>query len=151
VREAEDLVSRELEVSQHRRRAAKVAGHVHPAPVEWVESRHRETVSQARQLVADTVWSGGVHPVADEWSPPPALGELRDLSRAAARVLYPLDVSTGEHGLLIDACAGSAALARTSSDPEAIRYVVDLGALAGVRLTFGDYSSPATEVQETLF
>ena len=151
VREAEDLISHELEVSQHRRRAAKVAAYVNPAPVRWVESRHRETVAQARQLVADSVWPGPVHPAADDWTPPAALGALREPPPGAARVLYPLDVAAGEHGLMFDACAGSAALARTGPGPDAIHYVVDLGALAGVRLVFGRYISPETEVQESLF
>ena len=74
VREAEDLVSRELEVSQHRRRAAKVAAYVHPAPARWVSSRHHETVAQAKRLVADTVWSGRVHPVATSGRRPPRWG-----------------------------------------------------------------------------
>jgi hypothetical protein len=151
VREAEDLVSRELDVAQHRRRAGKVAAYVNPAPTALVASRHRETVTQAVRLVADTVWPGRVRPMADEWVSPAATGELHESAPVGGRVAYPLDVTTGEHGLQIDACAGPAALARTQPGPDAISYVVDVGKLSGVRLVLGDYTSPPTEVQESLF
>ncbi|MET1005260.1 MAG: hypothetical protein ABWX96_06910 [Propionibacteriaceae bacterium] len=151
VREAEDLVSRELDVAQHRRRAAKVAAYVTPAPPTYVASRHREAVSQATALVTGTVWPGQVRPIADEWQPPAAQGELHESAPMGGRVAYPLEVSTGEHGLLVDACAGPAALARTQPGPDVIRYVVDLGKLSGTRLVLGDFASPETEVQESLF
>ena len=151
VREAEDEVTRRLEVPQHRRRAAKAAAYVQPALRSRVEARHQETVAQAAELIAGTVWGGGVQPSRDRWEPPPAAEPLLDPPPSGRRLAYPHPLSDGEHGLHVDAAAGPAVLASTESGPDALRYVADLGQLAGCRVVLGDYTSAEAELQETLF
>jgi len=151
VRDAEDAVSRELQVPQHRRRAAKVAAFARPAPADRVAARHRETVAQASRLLSDTVWGPGLFPVAEEWVPPVAMGALRDPPPHGSWVDYPHRLSAGEHGLHVEACAGYAALVRTQADPDALRFLVDLGQLQGRRVVLGTFTSPPAEVQEAMF
>jgi len=151
VREAEDEVTRRLEVPQHRRRAAKVAAWVQPAPAAAVRARHQESVAQARELVAGTVWGGDVFPREEVWAPPPASRALHGPPPSGRRLAYPNALSEGEHGLQVEAAAGSAVLARTQPGADALRYVVDLGELVGCRVVLGDYTSAEAELQEPLF
>jgi hypothetical protein len=151
VREAEDTVTRELELPQHRRGAAKAAAVAHPAPPDRVAARHAETVSQVVRLLAETVWGPGLDVVTAAWVPPGATGALRQPPPHGSWVEYPHDPTVGRHGLQVEACAGAVALARTEDGPDAVRYVVDLSRLKGVRLVPGSYRSPAAEVQEALF
>jgi hypothetical protein len=151
VRDAEDAVSRELQVAQHRRRAAKVAALVRPAPADRVAARHRETVAQASRLVSDTAWGPGLSPVTEEWAAPTAMGALRNLPPHGSWVQYPHRLTAGEHGLRVEACAGYAALVRTEAGPDALRFLADLGELKGRRVTLGAFTSPPAEVQEAMF
>ena len=151
VRDAEDAVSRELQVPQHRRRAAKVAALAHPAPAARVLARHQETVTQASRLVHETVWGPGLAPVAEEWGPPAAMGALRNPPPRGSWIDYPHSLTAGEHGLQVEACAGYAALVSTDPDPDALRFLVDLGQLKGRRVVLGAFTSPPAEVQEAMF
>ena len=151
VREAEDAVSQELQLPQHRGGNAKAAALARPLPRRRAEARHRETVAQAGQLVRDTVWGPGLAPVAEDWSPPEAMGALREPPPHGHRITYPHDLATGEHGLHVEACAGAAALARTGTDADAVRFLVDLGRLRGRRVVLGPFISPVAEVQEAMF
>jgi hypothetical protein len=151
VREAEDAVSRELQVPQHRRRSAKVAALAAPAPAHRVAERHRETVAQAARLVGDTVWGPGLCARLEAWVPPPAMGALRGPPPQGSWIPYPHPLTTGEHGWDIEACAGPAALARTEPGEDAVRFLVDLGELKGRRVALGPFASPAVEVQEAMF
>ena len=114
-------------------------------------ARHLETVAQASRLLADTVWGPGLTVVHEDWVPPAATGALRDPPPRGSWVPYPHDLTVGAHGLLVEACAGAVALARTETGSDAVRYVVDLSRLKGVRLTLGAQRSPAAEVQEAMF
>lgn len=151
VREAEDTLTRELELPQHRRGAAKAAAVAHPAPAERVAARHAETVTQVVRLLAGTVWGPGMDVVREPWTPPEAMGVLRQPPPQGSWVEYPHDLAVGRHGLQVEACAGTVALARTEDGSDAVRHVVDLGRLRGIRLVLGSYTSPAAEVQEALF
>jgi hypothetical protein len=151
VREAEDAVSRELQVPQHRRRAAKVAALAAPAPAHLVAERHRETVAQAARLVTHTVWGPGLSSRVEPWVPPAAMGALAEPPPHGSWVPYPHRLSAGEHGWDIEACAGPAALALTEPGEDAVRFLVDLGELKGRRVVLGSFSSPPAEVQEALF
>jgi hypothetical protein len=151
VREAEDAVSRELQVPQHRRRAAKVAALAAPRPAHVVAERHRETVAQVVRLVTDTVWGPGLCARVEAWVPPAAMGALREPPPHGSWIPYPHPLATGEHGWDIEACAGPAALARTEPGEDAVRFLVDLGELKGRRVLLGAFSSPAAEVQEAMF
>jgi hypothetical protein len=151
VRDAEDAVSRELQVPQHRRRAAKVAALARPAPADRVVARHRETVAQASRLLSDTAWGPGLSPVAEEWVPPAAMGALREPPPHGSWVDYPHRLTAGEHGLHVEACAGYAALVRAEAAADALRFLVDLGQLKGRRVVLGAFTSPPAEVQEAMF
>ena len=151
VREAEDTLTRELSLPQHRRGAAKAAAVAHPAAADRVAARHAETVAQASRLLTDTVWGPGLTVVQEEWPLPAAMGVLRLPPPRGSWVEYPHDLTTGSHGLLVEACAGAVALARTEEGPDAVPHVVDLSRLKGVRLLLGSYRSPAAEVQEAMF
>lgn len=151
VREAEDEVTRRLEVPQHRRRAAKAAAYVQPAARSRVEARHQETVVQAADLLAGTAWNGDLEPSQDVWPPPPAAAALLEPPPSGSRLAYPHALSHGEHGLQVEAAAGPAVLARTEPGVDALRYVADLGQLAGCRIVLGDYTSAEAELQESLF
>ena len=151
VREAEDALTRELALPQHRRGAAKAAAVAHPAPADRVAARHAETVAQASRLLTETVWGPGLTVVQEEWRPPAAMGVLRLPPPHGSWVEYPHDLTTGSHGLLGEAGAGAVALARTEEGPDAVPHVVDLSRLKGVRLLLGTYRSPAAEVQEAMF
>ena len=151
VREAEDEVTRRLEVPQHRRRAAKAAAFARPAPPAVVHARHAETVAQAAELVAAALQEEGLAPVDHQWHPAEAMRLLHAPPPSGSRLVYPHPLGEGEHGLHIEAVAGPAALARTDPAPDALRYVVDLGSLTGCRVVVGDFTSAEAELQETLF
>jgi hypothetical protein len=116
-----------------------------------VAARHRETVAQASRLVGDTVWGPGLSPVTEEWAPSAAMGALRDPPPHGSWVGYPHRLTAGEHGLGVEACAGYAALVRTEADPDALRFLADLGELKGRRVVLGAFASPPAEVQEAMF
>ncbi|WP_375432626.1 hypothetical protein [uncultured Friedmanniella sp.] len=153
VREAEDLVTAELDVPQHRRRAAKVAALAHPAPRARVVERHAETVAQVAALLDRAGFGPGLVPLQERWAPPAAMGALAAEPPSGSWLDYPHDLRVGAHGLDVEACAGPAVLARTGPDVGAgtLRYLVDLGRLTGARIVLGDVTSPEAEVQETLF
>jgi hypothetical protein len=151
VREAEDLVTAELEVPQHRRRAAKVAALARPADRTRVATRHTETVEQVAALLGRAALGPGLAPIREQWHPPSDMGLLAVPPPQGSWVEYPSDLLTGSHGLLVEACAGPAVLARTRPEADASRYVVDLGRLKGARIVLGDVESPEAEVQEPLF
>lgn len=151
VREAEDTLTRELALPQHRRGAAKAAAVAHPATADRVAARHAETVAQASRLLGETVGGPGLTVVQEEWRPPEAMGVLRLPPPRGSWVEYPHDLALGSHGLRVEACAGAVALARTEQGPDAVAQVVDLSRLKGVRLELGAYRSPAAEVQEAMF
>jgi len=151
VRDVEDEVTRRLAVPQHRRRAAKAAAYVQPTDPARLEARHEETVVQAAELIAGTDWDGSLATSSDVWVPPPAVGALHEPPSSGSRLAYPHPLGTGEHGLLVEAAAGPAVLARTEAAPDALRYVADLGQLTGRRIVLGDHTSAEAELQETLF
>jgi hypothetical protein len=151
VREAEDLVTAELEVPQHRRRAAKVAALARPAERRRVRSRHAETVEQVASLLAHAGLGPRLVPLHEQWSPPPDMGVLAGEPPQGSWVEYPNDLLDGDHGLAVEACAGAAVLARTRPGIDAARYLVDLGRLTGARIVLADVDSADAEFQEPLF
>lgn len=151
IREAEDLVTAELEVPQHRRRAAKVAALAKPAGRASVAARHAETVEQVAALLGSAGLGPRLVPLDEQWDPPPDMGALAGEPPQGSWVEYPHDLLAGGHGLLVEACAGAAVLARSRPEADASRYVVDLGRLKGARIVLGDVESPEAEIQEPLF
>ncbi|WP_405728716.1 DUF2797 domain-containing protein [Streptomyces sp. NBC_00028] len=141
VRFLEDALTRHLGLTQAVRAAAKLnslAAMSDLAPAQLAHKSHLDSAVAALDAMNVTA-------TPEPWTPP---GQ-GDLLRGAERVLYPHDVREGEHGLTPVACIGSQVLAALDGDE--LRYLLDLGALKGRRLTFGAYTSPSTAVQSALF
>jgi hypothetical protein len=146
VRRLEDALTRELGLAQTVHRTAKVAALAEPDPGR-AHAEHERVVASATTALAAL----GVTASRQEWSPPPEGLALRSPDQRRGRAVYPHDLRAGEHGFRIESCSGTQVLARVSADAEDVRYVVDLNTLKGRRVVFGDYTSPATTFQESLF
>ena len=145
VRELEDRVSTELGLPQHRGRHSKVLAFTTLVDRTRVLAEHESAVRQ----VVDLVGVEGSEP--EVWAPSLAAVPLADARGAHRWVPYPHDVTAGQHGFAVDACCGPAALVRLRDQPDAVPYVVDLGALKGRRLVLGPFTSAEVDVQESLF
>jgi Protein of unknown function (DUF2797) len=151
VRVVEDAITEHTGLTQTKRRAAKVAALERPAAAEAIRAEHHDAVHQAREVVAAAPTRIGVDPADVAWTrPPPADAFFADVP-VGGWLPYPHDLRTGDHGFQIDGVAGSAVLVRLRDDADAVRYVVDLGAIAGSRIAIGPYESPDTPVQMSLF
>ncbi|GAA1022112.1 hypothetical protein Aple_064700 [Acrocarpospora pleiomorpha] len=149
VRMLEDALSRELGLTQTVRGTAKLGALADPDPAR-IHAAHERVVDRAIAALADL----GVSIVRDEWEPPGVSLALRSPQQQGERAVYPHDLRHGEHGFLVESCSGSHVLARLSSDathPDGVRYVLDLNTLKGRRITIGDYTSPETILQGSLF
>lgn len=146
VRYLEDVVSREIGVSQVVRGAAKLAALADP-DASRVRAAHEHVVENVMTFLVTL----GVSNRREEWSPPAEGLALRSPQLQGDRAVYPHDLREGEHGFHIESCAGTQILARLAASPEAVRYVLDLNALKGRRLVLGDFQSPETTLQTALF
>ncbi|MFI0412398.1 DUF2797 domain-containing protein [Actinomadura sp. 3N508] len=146
VRHLEDALSRQLGLTQTVRTAAKLAALAEPDP-DRARTTHENIVTSALSTLADM----GIRPTRHEWKPPAEGQEIRSPQPPGRRVVYPHDLRDGEHRFLIQSCSGSQALARLSTDELDARYVLDLNVLKGRRILTGDYTSPQTTHQESLF
>lgn len=143
VRFLEDALSRRLDLTQTVRAAAKLNALAAMTDLTPAQLAHKTHLDSA--LVA--LDSMNIPAMPEPWTPPTE-GEL--MHTDAERALYPHDVRTGEHGFTPIACIGSQVLAALD-DADELRYLLDLGALKGRRLTFGTYASPSAAVQSSLF
>lgn len=147
VRQLEDALARQAGLAQSVRGARKLAALVDLDP-ERTQAAHADAVTTAAESLAAL----GVTPAAETWTPP---GEAAALlaPHHQQRAVYPHDLRDGQHGLRIEACAGSQVLARISSDSDAdaVRYVADLNAVKGRRVVAGQFTSPQTAIQTALF
>ena len=150
VRVFEDAITEHTGLSQTKRRAAKVAALERPAPAEAVLAEHRDAVAQAVDVVRSHPGGTGVEPAEAVWSRPEVSEPFFADVPTGGWLPYPHDLRAGDHGFLVDAVAGSTLLARLRPEDD-VRYVVDLGAVAGSRITLGRYESPYTPVQMSLF
>jgi hypothetical protein len=113
-------------------------------------------VGRARALVRTDFAAGAgtsagpVSAVDERWEPPAVMAPLLGPAPPGGWPLYAHDLAAGQHGFDVDAGAGQAVLARTRRTDDT-RYVVDLGALRGVRVVPGDAESPPSAVQTALF
>jgi hypothetical protein len=146
VRQLEDAVSRELGMSQAVRGTAKLVGLLQPDH-NRAQVAHEHAVQDAAVVLATL----GISGTREQWRPPAAGAALRSSQPAGGRVVYPHDLRQGEHRFHIESCAGTLVLARLSADADALRYVLDLNALRGRRVVFGDFRSPKATVQASLF
>ena len=148
---AEDEATQQLHLRQTKRRSAKVAALVQPAPPGHIEQQHRETVERLLHLLKPMTATTDLALPVEHWVPPAAYAPFLDERSRTDWVPYPHDLGSGEHGLYIEGCAGPAALVRTRDDADAPYYVADLGLLKGRRVIAGDHVSPDATVQTALF
>lgn len=147
----EDAVTRELALPQSRRTAAKMAALAAPAPRAHILSHHEQVVARTAALVREMCRSIEAVSVSDVWLPPADVKMFLGDALAGSRAPYPHDLTSGDHGFHVEACIGSATLVRIEPSEDAIRCVVDLGALKGARVVAGDFVSRESVVQASLF
>ncbi len=146
----EDAITERAGIAQTKRRMTKATALERPAPPEALDAEHRGAVEQAIEVLAARSDLPGVELHRDPWEPPAAtIGFFADIP-IGGWLPYPHNLLGGDHGFHIDAVAGSTVLARLRADDD-VRYVVDLGSLAGCRIALGAYASPDTPVQMSLF
>ncbi|QFY14247.1 DUF2797 domain-containing protein [Nonomuraea phyllanthi] len=146
VRHLEDALSHELGLAQAIRATAKLAALVAFDP-DHIDDEHEKAVDQAITALAAL----GIASEREAWRSPADSHALRDPQRSSERALYPHDLRTGEHGFSVEACSGPHALARLSSRDDDSLYLFDLNAPKGHRVLIGNYTSPRTTVQGSLF
>lgn len=146
VRYLEDALTRQLNIPQSVRSAAKAAALARLLGLESARAAHEQTVERAAQLLPYL----GADPVLESWTAPEAGHALRSPDPGTERALYPHDLHRGEHGFHIDSCIGSHLLVRLTPAAD-IRYVLDLSVLKGRRVVLGAFTSPAPTTQGTLF
>lgn len=144
VRYAEDAITSRLDLPQTVRAQAKLRALAAVRDLTGASAAHDDAVVRATDAL-----SGMDIPAAPEKWAPPGEGKLLR-AFGAQRVLYPHDLRAGEHGFTSVSCVGSQVLAVLEKDAET-NYLLDLGALKSCRITFGDFSSPGTAVQSSLF
>ena len=147
----EDAITEHAGLSQTKRRAAKLAALERPAPADAVRAEHRDAVAQAADVVGSHPGRSGVESTEAVWTRPEVSEAFFADVPTGGWLPYPHDLRVGDHGFLIDAVAGSTLLARLRPGADEVRYVVDLGSVAGCRLTLGRFESPYTPVQMSLF
>lgn len=145
VRYLEDTLSRELNLAQTVRGTAKRAALATP-DLGRARAAHERIVESALSVLE----SRGIGTDQQEWVPPAESLALRSPERGQERAVYPHDLREGEHGFSIESCSGSQALVRLPADT-GVRYVLDLNFLKGHRILIGDYTSPQTAHQGSLF
>ncbi|GII96727.1 DUF2797 domain-containing protein [Sinosporangium siamense] len=144
VRQLEDALTRRLQLSQAIRAAAKLKALACLTDLATARAAHEHHVAR----VTDALDDMGVPSMLEAWTPP-AEGSLL-CTAGRERILYPHDLREGRHGFTLVSCIGSQFLAVLDHD-DAMGYLLDLGMLAGRRITLGRFSSPGVEVQTTLF
>lgn len=146
----EDAITERAGIAQTKRRITKATALERPATSEALTAEHRDAVEQATEVLASQSDDPGVELHREPWEPPAAMiGFFADVP-IGGWLPYPHNLVGGDHGFHIDAVAGSTVLARIREHDD-VRYVVDLGALAGCRIALGAYASPDTPVQMSLF
>lgn len=143
VRAWEDRVSREAGVGQVVRPAAKAAGLSGPVDVAQLRAQHERSLARVGELLADIP---GATPLAEPWPNP------RDITDLAGRTLrsYPGTLAEGEHGFTVQDCWGPIALVGLDGEQES-SWAVDLSALTGHRVRWGEHATAVPTIQDSLF
>lgn len=145
VRHLEDAVSTNLPPTQFVRGAAKFAALLHPRPPLHVEQTNKAMADVVRDYVAELSLEG-FETVEEQW-------RRSDFSDAVAtpgrRTAYPQSLDAGQHGMRLDSILGPTALARLDGADGA--FLVDLGALKGRKVRFGNFQTEVPALQESLF
>ncbi|MBD7995104.1 DUF2797 domain-containing protein [Arthrobacter sp. Sa2CUA1] len=145
VRVLEDALSSGLGLTQAVRAGAKCASLAAPLPAAAITDINTGHAEAARALLF-TLDPAGFEVVKDSWSRPAAFDAVLEQHGAG---IYPLPLTTGEHGLLIRGMLGSTALV-AAGDAE-LCFLADLTQLKGRRLELGRFSSTLPALQEPLF
>lgn len=145
VRHLEDAVSTNLPPTQFVRGAAKFAALLHPRPPLHLEQTNKAMADVVRDYVAGLSLEG-FEPVNEQW----ARSEVSEgVAVPSNRTAYPQPLDSGRHGIRLDAMLGPTALAGLDgADGE---FLVDLGALKGRKIHFGDYQTDVPALQGSLF
>ncbi|WP_203854463.1 DUF2797 domain-containing protein, partial [Dactylosporangium siamense] len=144
VRQLEETLSARLDIPQTVRATTKLQVLLHP---DIDLTAHRSHVARAAAALTDL----GYAPAPTPWSPPAAGHHLRNTQSGQHRAIYPHPLRTGEHGFHVGSCLGTRILVQLTPDPDAIRYILDLNKLKGMKISLGAFTSPATRTQTELF
>ncbi|MFB9164356.1 DUF2797 domain-containing protein [Arthrobacter psychrochitiniphilus] len=145
VRHLEDSVSTNLPPTQFVRGAAKFAALLHPRPPLHLEQTNKAMASVVRDYVGGLALEG-FHTVDEQWERSVFSDAVAGPSRRAA---YPQPLDSGAHGIRLDSMLGLTAL--VGVDDVDGEFLLDLGALKGRKIRFGEYKSTLPALQESLF
>lgn len=145
VRHLEDAVSTNLPPTQFVRGAAKFAALLHPRPPLHLEQTNKAMADVVRDYVAGLALDG-FETAEEQW----VRSEYSEVvALPSRRTAYPQPLDSGSHGVRLDSILGPTALAGLDgADGE---FLVDLGALKGRKVRFGDFSTEIPALQESLF
>ena len=145
VRVLEDEISAALGLPQAVRAGHKCAALAAPLPDEELRAINAGHADGARAVLFDRD-PEGFEVVKESWPRPAAFATVLEED---APGLYPLALSTGDHGLLIRGMLGSTALAAT--DDAGLHFLADLTALKGQRIELGAFATNLPALQQPLF
>ncbi|WP_354178116.1 DUF2797 domain-containing protein [Arthrobacter sp. UYP6] len=145
VRILEDLITAEAGLVQAVRSGTKTAALAQPLAEDVLDGTNSAHAASVRGLISGA-GIGGFVVVEETWQRP---DQARTVLGAAAAVPYPLDPGAGEHGLLIQAMVGAAALVMVEGSDTP--FLADLARLKGRRLDLGSYRSQLPALQSALF
>lgn len=146
----EDALTQSLGIAQSKRATAKAAAWASAVSAQQIEENHTSIVQTA--IALGRGWRGSrAEYLIEPWQLPPAMDAFVGAVGSGRCPEYPHDLRQGEHSFWIVAMAGPIALAHLTHEPNAQRFVVNLGALKGYRLVLGDFSPPPTAHQVSLF
>lgn len=143
VREWEDRVSTGSGLGQVVRPAAKVAGLTVPLSLPELSGQHDAAVARATEVLDGVPEAVSIK---EPWPNPRDPGSIVDLVVHP----YPGAVDHGDHGFTIEQWWGPVALVRLDGDPTSL-WAVDLSAVVGHRVTFGDHVTAVPQIQDSLF
>jgi len=140
VRLMEDSVSTNLELTQRVSRSTKLCGLANPVPIGQLTRAHDELVGKAVKTLGPIATS-------EPWFPP---DDYKVVMEESDRDSYHASLKEGEHGFLVEGCAGPFVLAKLRSDSDA-SVIADLNETKGLRLELGEFQSQVQAVQAGLF
>ena len=145
VRVLEDLVTAEAGLVQAVRAEAKTAALARPLAPDVLTHINSGHAAAVRQLLRAS-GTEGFSVTEETWQRP---DQALTVLGAAGAAPYPLDPGSGEHGLLIEAMLGAAALVRVEGSDTP--FVANLARLKGRRLHTGPYRTRLPALQAALF
>jgi hypothetical protein len=145
VRHLEDAVSANLPPTQFVRGAAKFAALLQPRPPLHLEQTNKAMADVVRDYVSGLALDG-FETVDEQWE---RSAFADTVAGSGQRIAYPQPLDAGGHGMRLDSLLGGYAL--VSVDDADTAFLVDLAALKGKRILFGDFTTEIPALQESLF